>query len=35
VGNTDLDPEFPPSDDVALTLRTRNAVKLLGLDTVD
>jgi hypothetical protein len=28
----DFDPEFPPEADIAMRLRTRNAVNLLGLD---
>jgi glycosyltransferase involved in cell wall biosynthesis len=31
----DFDPEFPPEADIAMRLRTRNAVNLLGLDAVD
>lgn len=30
-----FDPEFPPTDDWAMYLRTRNAVNLLGLDAAD
>jgi len=31
----DFDAEFPPSPDIAMRLRTRNAVNLLGLDAAD
>jgi glycosyltransferase involved in cell wall biosynthesis len=34
-GDTDFDPEFAPGADIALQLRTRNAVNLLGLDAAD
>ncbi len=34
-GDTDFDPEFSPGADIALRLRTRNAVNLLGLDAAD
>jgi glycosyltransferase involved in cell wall biosynthesis len=33
--DVDFDPEFPPEPDAAMRLRTRNALNLLGLDTVD
>jgi hypothetical protein len=31
----DFDPEFPPSTDVAMRLRTRNAINLMALDAAD
>jgi glycosyltransferase involved in cell wall biosynthesis len=34
-GDIDFDPEFAPSADLRLRLRTRNAVNLLGLDAAD
>jgi glycosyltransferase involved in cell wall biosynthesis len=33
--DVDFDPEFPPEPDASMRLRTRNALNLLGLDTVD
>jgi len=33
--DVDFDPEFPPEADIAIRLRTRNAVNLLGLDAAD
>lgn len=33
--DVDFDPEFPPEPDMAMRLRTRNAINLLGLEAVD
>jgi glycosyltransferase involved in cell wall biosynthesis len=33
--DVDFDPEFPPDPDLALNLRTRNAINLVGLDAAD
>jgi glycosyltransferase involved in cell wall biosynthesis len=33
--DADFDPEFPADDDIAMRLRTRNAVSLLSMDAVD
>ena len=33
--DVDFDPEYPPEPDMAMRLRTRNAINLLGLEAVD
>ena len=33
--DVDFDPEFPPEPDVAMRLRTRNAINLMGLEAAD